>query len=235
VNTAQVSGTPVDEAGVPFPDPPPLNPTDTAEVDTLSADVSIAKTNNADPVEAGTTVIFTLAIANAGPDPAVDVVVVDVLPVGVTYVETPSFDGWDCSIAEPKTLTCLREAPLPSGESDELAYDVVVERTAPLDVGIDNVAAVSTSTTDPDPTNNEDTSTVVRTVFPPPVRQAPPASFSPPAAPAPPPSKPATPVEPTPLAHTGSQTPTLITLATGMLAWGGLLAVGARRRNRHFR
>lgn len=229
VNTAEVSGVPVDDAGVPFPDPPPLNPQDTAEVDTLSADLSMVKTNDATAVTADDQATFTLEIANAGPDPAQDVVAVDLLPIGLSFVEPIAIDGWDCTVAA-RVLTCSKLAPLSAGESETLTYEVLVGAEAPLNEGVDNVARVGSSTTDPDLTNNEDTSTVVRRVFPPPVRrEPPPGPFTPAPVPIVPPI--AVPVEPVvPLAMTGNESPLLVALAIAMLSTGGVLSVGVRRR-----
>ena len=51
----------------------------------LKADLSITKVDDPDPVTAGECLAYDLEIANAGPDDATDVVVLDTLPSGVTF------------------------------------------------------------------------------------------------------------------------------------------------------
>ena len=60
----------------------------TVTVVDLVADLSITMVDDADPVVAGNALSYTLTISNAGPDEAVNVVVTDTLPAGVTLVAT---------------------------------------------------------------------------------------------------------------------------------------------------
>ena len=65
------------------------------------ADLSLTKTSSPDPGLAGDTVTSTLTVENTGPSPALDVVVTDRLPAGVTFVSaTPG-----CSAAD-RSVTC---------------------------------------------------------------------------------------------------------------------------------
>ena len=50
------------------------------------ADLSITKTDDADPVVAGTDLTYTLVVTNDGPSDATNVVVTDPLPAGTSFV-----------------------------------------------------------------------------------------------------------------------------------------------------
>ena len=55
---------------------------------TPSADLSIAKSDSADPVLPGDSLTYTVTVSNAGPSAANDVAVTDTLPAGVTFVSS---------------------------------------------------------------------------------------------------------------------------------------------------
>ncbi|MDT0187071.1 hypothetical protein Q9S36_43490 [Microbacterium sp. ARD31] len=125
----------------------------TAEVATPvaeEADVSITKTASADPVTAGGQVTYTLTARNAGPSTASGVQVVDTLPSGVTYVSSSPSTG-SCSAASG-TLTC-NLANLPSGGTATVSVVVRVPADSTA-TSVTNVARVTSTTSDPDPGNN---------------------------------------------------------------------------------
>ncbi|NYE35991.1 putative repeat protein (TIGR01451 family) [Nocardioides cavernae] len=135
----------------------------TAEVATPvseQADVAITKTASPEPVTAGNQVTYNLAVRNNGPNPASGVQVVDTLPAGVTYVSSNPSSG-SCSISG-QTLTC----GLGTIANAATATVSVVVRVPPGSdaTSVTNVARVSTTTSDPDATNNNAsaTSTIVR-------------------------------------------------------------------------
>lgn len=66
-----------------------------------TTDVQITKMDTPDPVEVGSQVIYTLVVKNNGPNPADSVQVTDVLPVGVTSVNTGG-----CTESPVGTITC---------------------------------------------------------------------------------------------------------------------------------
>ena len=110
------------------------------------ADLSVTKAGPA-TVDVGDTVTYTLTVANAGPDAAVNVVMTDALPEGVTFVSATS----PCVEAEG-VVTC-ELGDLVSGGS--VVIEIVV--TAPDVAGtLSNTAAVTSDTLDPDETNNTD-------------------------------------------------------------------------------
>ena len=240
VNTASVTGVPIDEVtGDPIPDTPPLEAEDPAEVETLEANLSIIKSN--DPIDSspiGREVPYSLEIANAGPDPAVNVVVVDTMPVGLTAATTPDDPDWACDV-DGRVMTCAKATPLAAGDSVTLSYRVLVGEDAVVGSTLVNTAAVTSDTPDPDPTDNEDTE-IIR-VTPPPVAPTPPPDepldiviiTNPPPGPATPPNPvPAPPTPPAPpLAITGGPYSRWLILASAaMTSLGGVFYVGGRRR-----
>ncbi|MFN8439187.1 MAG: SdrD B-like domain-containing protein [Caldilineaceae bacterium] len=66
-----------------------------------SADLSVAKYDDRDPVAAGTLLTYTIVVSNAGPSDARNVIITDTLPGDVTYVS----DDAGCS-ESAGTVTC---------------------------------------------------------------------------------------------------------------------------------
>ena len=113
-----------------------------------SMQLSITNLDNPDPVGAGTTLTYTLAITNAGPGVASVVTVTDELPPGVTYGGA-SGDGWNCSHAGG-TVTCTRP-----NLGLEVAPSITITITAPEEGGtITNAVTVSGYEIDLDPRDN---------------------------------------------------------------------------------
>ncbi len=90
-----------------------------------SADLSIVKTDSPDPVNAGATVTYTLAVSNAGPDTATTLTVTDTLPAGVTNAAA-SGTGWTCNPPSGGAISCTR-ASLAVGA----APNITLTATAP--------------------------------------------------------------------------------------------------------
>lgn len=75
------------------PDPDLSNNTDTALVAVnTAADLSVVKTTVSGPVPPGTLLVYTITVRNLGPDPAVNAVLTDDLPAGLSNAEL-STDG----------------------------------------------------------------------------------------------------------------------------------------------
>jgi uncharacterized repeat protein (TIGR01451 family) len=115
------------------------------------ADLRLTKSDDADPVRAGTVLGYTLRVTNGGPDAAAQVVLSDTLPAGVIFHAADPSRGY-CS-GGPQ-LTC---------QLGNLAADdtvVVAIAVVPTTQGsATNTATVSSSTTDPNPGNNSATVT----------------------------------------------------------------------------
>ncbi|MCB1030829.1 MAG: DUF11 domain-containing protein, partial [Acidimicrobiales bacterium] len=122
---------------------------------TGSADLSIDKELLSKGLEPGKQGSYRLTVTNNGPSTALNPVVVDTLPKGVTPLEA-SAEGWDCSVAGQIT-TCER-ASLASGQSSVITLSVQVDESAAGQT-ITNVAKVGSDTEDPDPNNNRDEET----------------------------------------------------------------------------
>ncbi|MCB1810171.1 MAG: DUF11 domain-containing protein [Candidatus Competibacteraceae bacterium] len=112
----------------------------------FAADLSISKTDSADPVLAGSTLIYTLTVNNAGPDTAENVVVTDNLPTGVTLVSTSG-----CA-EDPNGVTTCSLGDIASGGSAQYTIEVTVD--AGTEGVITNNASVTADTGDLTPSNN---------------------------------------------------------------------------------
>ena len=115
-----------------------------------SADVAIVKTGAPNPVTAGNTLTYTLAVVNHGPSDAQDVTVSDPLPAQVTYQSLTSTAGTTCSEASG-TVSCDL-GTLAMGGTQTITI-VTTANSAGTD-SFTNTATVSPPRTDPDHTNN---------------------------------------------------------------------------------
>lgn len=133
------------------PDPEPDNNTSTEVTPvTLSADLSIQKLASPDPVRPGEVLTYTLTVSNAGPADAQNIVVFDTIPpslIGPEYsIEGSTFQPWPGSI------------PLGTLAAGNVRTILLRGTVALLATGsIVNTAVVSSTTPDPDPSNNTDT------------------------------------------------------------------------------
>jgi uncharacterized repeat protein (TIGR01451 family) len=115
------------------------------------ADVQVTKTGP-NTVNQGDTISYTITVTNVGPSGAADVVVTDTLPTNATFVDatggvTPSGGVLtfatitNLSVGSPVSFTVRVVAPLSSGAS------------------VVNTAAATSTTADPDTSNNKATKT----------------------------------------------------------------------------
>ena len=144
LNSAEVSSA--------TPDPDLSDNESSAATDVAGvADLSLVKSGPAE-IGTGEAIAYSLQVANAGPDTAVDVVVLDTLPAGVTFVSA-SGDGWTCASAGDVSVTCTR----PSIANVEAVPAIAVIVQAPRAEGTTlNTARVDSATADPVPGNNAD-------------------------------------------------------------------------------
>ena len=150
-NSASVSST--------TSDPNPANNSSSVTTGvTASADVSMTKSGPA-TVVAGSSVSYSLVVANAGPSDAANLLVTDTLPAGVTFVSANGA-GWVCTNSGNVSVSCTRAA-LATGAT---APTITVVVTAPAQAAsLTNSAAVATTTSDPVPANNSDSMTTTVT------------------------------------------------------------------------
>jgi uncharacterized repeat protein (TIGR01451 family) len=137
------------------PDPDPGGNVDEDGISVVaSADLALAKTDSPDPVIAGTQLNYSLEVTNNGPSDAVNVVVEDNLPVGVTVISVTA-PGGSCNAGIPgdssQPTKCAFDS-LPVGAAGTMALAVAV---LPGILGpIHNDAEVSSQAWDPDNSNN---------------------------------------------------------------------------------
>jgi uncharacterized repeat protein (TIGR01451 family) len=113
-----------------------------------TADVSLTKTVDQAVVVEGGTLRYTLMASNAGPGLATDVVLSDVLPVGVTFVAAGDGCTHDGVVAGGE-VTCEVGAIEAGGSAIR-----TIEVTARTPGTVVNAAGVSSGSTDPDPSDD---------------------------------------------------------------------------------
>ncbi len=145
-NTATVSSD--------TPDPEPGNNSDT-EYTTVntSADLAISKTGLPDPIViVDQVIIYTITVENLGPSDALDVQVVDVLPVELFNAELSidngqSWSNWNNSYSF---------GTLQVGADFKIFIRATVDLNVPHEFILENTGTVSSTTYDPVPANNSD-------------------------------------------------------------------------------
>ena len=118
-------------------------------VTALQADLSVTKSDNADPVIVGEEFRYTVVVTNNGPDTAENVTLSDSMPAGTTFL-LPSISRGYCS-STPSFIFC-HVGTLDAGESATLT----IRTTASVPGVITNSAHANSDTNDPDTSNNGD-------------------------------------------------------------------------------
>ena len=119
------------------------------------ADLAISIAGPSEPMVAGGTVSYTIAITDSGPGDATGLAVIARLSEDVGFVSA-SGPGWSCSAAG-QDVTCLDPA-LAAAEASQIALVV----TAPAAGGpVSSTARVTAVTPDADPSNNTATASAV--------------------------------------------------------------------------
>ena len=112
-------------------------------------DLSITKTDDVDPVDAGGTLVYSLVVTNAGPSTATGVIVTDVIPGDVTFVSSTTTLG---SVGEASGVVTANVGTLARGASATVTITVTAAGTA---VGtFTNNASVTGNQTDINTANN---------------------------------------------------------------------------------
>jgi uncharacterized repeat protein (TIGR01451 family) len=117
------------------------------------ADLQIVKTSDADTYKPNTPITFKVSVTNHGPSDAQNVLVTDLLP-DIKQAQYISNTG-GCILSTPTTLTCPM-GTLTSGQTKE--FFIVIEIKGSKEAT--NTATVSSSTVDPNATNNSSSKTV---------------------------------------------------------------------------
>lgn len=130
------------------PDPDPVDNTTDEDTDVESADLSISKIDDADPVIAGDVLTYTIRVDNAGPSDAENVVVTDTLPPEVVLMATSG-----CA-EDPVGVPTCSLGTIPANQFVEYQVAVQVDDQLLDGVTIVNNVTVTTTTTDPEPDND---------------------------------------------------------------------------------
>ncbi len=134
------------EEGPNFLDADPSNNSSSVLESPTLSDLSVTKVDSVDPVVAGSTLTYTIAVSNDGPAEARNVITNDALPAGVTLVSTSGcsqdpFGAPGCSLGD-----------LAVGAS--VSYDVTVQIDPAATGPLRNEVSVSSNSGDPVPDNN---------------------------------------------------------------------------------
>ncbi len=120
------------------------------------ADLALTKTGPPTAV-AGAPLAYTITVNNAGPDTATGLTVTDTMPAGTTAI-SPAGPGWACSVVT-STVTCTLATLAPGPASP-----ITINANAPAAGGpINNTATVTSTSSDPNGTDNSATWTTTVT------------------------------------------------------------------------
>ncbi len=162
--SGDASGTINNSASVSSSASDPVSGNNTANASTTvmqpGADLHLEKSDNPDPVDAGSQLTYTVSVDNNGPNAAEDVVVNDTLPAGVTFVATSG------CVEDPAGVpTCTLGTIASSGNA---SYTITVDVDSETLGMISNTATASSSTTELNPGDESDTenTTVVKMAEP---------------------------------------------------------------------
>ncbi|MEL6892238.1 MAG: isopeptide-forming domain-containing fimbrial protein, partial [Actinomycetota bacterium] len=150
VNTATVTSSTAD--------PTPTNDSASVRSDVdREADIEVvAKTDSADPVQAGTSFSYTVSVRNNGPSTATDAELTDDVPAGATLVASSLPAGCTTpggATAAGTTITCDLGG-LASGQTATRSFEVLVDAGLADGSTITNQATAGATETDPVPDNN---------------------------------------------------------------------------------
>jgi uncharacterized repeat protein (TIGR01451 family) len=150
-NTASVTGTGGDD--------PDLSNNTASENTTVrpKADLGITKSDSPDPLIAGQTLTYSIAVQNNGPSDATGVTVTDNLPSTVSYQSATPSQG-TCSVASGTVTCALGTVANGAGATIELKVQTLKDGT------ISNTARVSSDAVDP--TGSNDSASADTTVNP---------------------------------------------------------------------
>ncbi len=159
---ATTNGVLANTATVSSPNGDPVTSNNSASVNVTvnplvtDADVQITKSVTPNPVIAEQGIAYTLVVRNNGPATALNVAVQDVLSSNLSYVGASATAGtsWSAPVWTVGTLT----------KDSEVTLTIYATVKSGFTGNIDNTAVVTTSSTDPNPSNN--TMTVPLTVDP---------------------------------------------------------------------
>lgn len=157
-NTATVS-----ETGT---DPVPANNTTTTSVSVSGADLAMTQTVSASAVVPTGTITYTETVTNNGPNAAVGATLYQQTPPNTVFASMTPPAGWTCGTAPAVGGTgqviCTASANVNSGvASGNFVFVVTINAGTAAGTTITNTADVTSQTSDPAPSNNVTTTSVL--------------------------------------------------------------------------
>jgi uncharacterized repeat protein (TIGR01451 family) len=127
-----------------------------------TANISLQKSADQEPVAQGATLTYTLTLSNEGPDDAQNVNLQDNLPAELTFQSMAAPAGWSCTTPAPGangTIYCSQASFAPGSAVFQIVTTV---GNVPDGTVFTNTATVTSTTSDPSP--NDETSSIDTTV-----------------------------------------------------------------------
>jgi len=136
--------------------------TDVASV-VSSADLGVSNAASPNPVAAGSNITYTQVVTNNGPSAADNATLVDPVPANTTFVSMSAPSGWTCTNPGSGGTSNVVCTALNLAGSTAATFTMVVKVNTGVANGtiIAETATVSSSTSDPNSTNNSATAATV--------------------------------------------------------------------------
>ncbi|MCI0395541.1 MAG: FG-GAP-like repeat-containing protein, partial [Chloroflexi bacterium] len=159
-NTSTATSTPT-RTPTPTPTPTPIGyklylPLIVRPAPVTPADLAVVKADSADPVVAGSGLTYAMHVYNDGPAPAENVVMIDTLPAGVTFVSATPDQG-SCNYSNGLVSCELGTAPVGA----DLVVLIVVTVNSSTSGTITNTVTVSTTSPEQNMVNNTDSENTI--------------------------------------------------------------------------
>lgn len=148
-NEGELCGADCDDDETTEPEPPAPSPEEPV------IDLTVLKTANDDPVNAGESFDYTVTAVNLGPEAAGDVVLTELLPAGVTFTSaTPAADSgpnplvWNIEelTSDPLTFTITVKVGCETTGTLENRVEISTTNTSATELNLDNNVATETVT-----------------------------------------------------------------------------------------
>jgi uncharacterized repeat protein (TIGR01451 family) len=115
-----------------------------------ASDLSVTKSVDDSTPNANQTIVYTITVANAGPDAATNVTVSDLLPAGVSFVSASASQGSYVAGTGLWTVGALAAG----GEGSSATLSITAQVTADSEETVSNTASASSSNEDGNSSNN---------------------------------------------------------------------------------
>jgi uncharacterized repeat protein (TIGR01451 family) len=126
-----------------------------------SANLGLTSQTSAAQIVAGGSFAYTVQLTNSGPDDAADVIFSDLPPAGVTFTSCTSTEG-NCTITGGGAS--LNLATVPDGDTVTITIQATLSAIVTDGTTLTNAPSVTSSTSDPDTSNNSGSAGAVNIV-----------------------------------------------------------------------